>query len=53
MMLVREEGEIAQLVEHIPEKAGVVGSIPTLTILPLAAQHHRGLPGAAGPQAAN
>src|ERR1022692_1999261 len=25
-------GEIAQLVEHSPEKAGVVGSIPTLTI---------------------
>src|SRR5579883_1605212 len=24
-------GEIAQLVEHSPEKAGVVGSIPTLT----------------------
>ena len=28
---IKKNGEIAQLVEHSPEKAGVVGSIPTLT----------------------
>ena len=27
------DGQIAQPVEHSPEKAGVVGSIPTLTTL--------------------
>lgn len=28
-----QDGQIAQPVEHSPEKAGVVGSIPTLTTL--------------------
>ena len=30
--MINRAGQVAQLVEHSPEKAGVVGSSPTLSI---------------------